>query len=397
MKDHTSAASTRQAVEPDQPRFGSLELPSAPFWVVIIAGFIAISVRPGRRIGTVRVPIGVALSFFLVPVVNWLVRHGRAAHRCGDPRGRGPGHRDPGGPGHRDPDARRARQPRSSGRCPTLWRGPQGGRPVPASCRRGSRTRSRPWRPRSRRHRQLRQGRLVSSGSCRGCWAWSGSSFSFMLLPFFLFYLLKDQPKMAGNFYRKRARPWKADVSRMIDHLRHGLRAVLQGRVLVGSIMFVIVSVGMFAIGTVVAGRADPRDVRAPAGTRRVRVRAHPQIGPHHRLSAGAAARADGPTRRGGGRERLLLRRVQHRGLDPRAHVRGQDGQLQRRDRCWCSSRSASGSPASSGPSSRCPSRPSPATCSACSSVARRSRRGCLLQPRRTQMTPHGRCSPMRS
>ncbi len=39
-----------------------------------------------------------------------------------------------------------------------------------------------------------------------------GNLFAFMLLPFFLFYLLKDQPAMAKNFYRQTPAPWKPDV-----------------------------------------------------------------------------------------------------------------------------------------------------------------------------------------
>ena len=79
-----------------------------------------------------------------------------------------------------------------------------------------------------------------------------GLFFSFMLLPFFLFYLLKDQPKMAGNFYRNVPGPWKADVSRMITICVTDFAQYFKAEILVGSIMFVIVSVGMFAIGTVV-------------------------------------------------------------------------------------------------------------------------------------------------
>ena len=174
MKDHTSAASTRQAVEPDQPRFGPLELPSAPFWVVIIAGFIAISVVLAAASALFVFAIGVALSFFLVPVVNWLVRHGvprigasilvvavlvlvtlvglgivtlilveqgaafiRSLPRC-------------------------SRTSRPTSRA--------------CSCRRGSRTRSRPWRPRSMTPSPASTRAPGSSASSRGCWAWSGCS-----------------------------------------------------------------------------------------------------------------------------------------------------------------------------------------------------------------------------
>jgi predicted PurR-regulated permease PerM len=88
-------------------------------------------------------------------------------------------------------------------------------------------------------------------GFLQGLLGMVGLFFSFMLLPFFLFYLLKDQPKMAANFYRNVPVPWKADVSRMITIGVTDFAQYFKAEILVGSIMFVIVSVGMIVIGSV--------------------------------------------------------------------------------------------------------------------------------------------------
>ena len=55
-----------------------------------------------------------------------------------------------------------------------------------------------------------------------------------MLLPFFLFYLLKDQPKMANTFYTKVPVPWKADVSRMITIFIEDFATYFKAELLVG-------------------------------------------------------------------------------------------------------------------------------------------------------------------
>ncbi|MFN8518925.1 MAG: AI-2E family transporter, partial [Chloroflexota bacterium] len=57
-------------------RFLPLQLPSAPFWVVLIAGIAAVVLVVAASSALFVFAIGIALSFFLVPVVNWLVRHG---------------------------------------------------------------------------------------------------------------------------------------------------------------------------------------------------------------------------------------------------------------------------------------------------------------------------------
>ena len=95
------------------------------------------------------------------------------------------------------------------------------------------------------------KGALVL-GLLQGLLGMVGLLFSFMLLPFFLFYLLKDQPKMASTFYTKVPVPWKADVSRMITIFIEDFATYFKAELLVGAIMFTIVSIGMIVIGSVV-------------------------------------------------------------------------------------------------------------------------------------------------
>jgi predicted PurR-regulated permease PerM len=78
-----------------------------------------------------------------------------------------------------------------------------------------------------------------------------GLFFSFMLLTFFMFYLLKYQRRMSGTFYRNVPEDLKADVSRMITICVTDFAQYFKAELLVGAIMFCIVSVGMFVFGTI--------------------------------------------------------------------------------------------------------------------------------------------------
>ena len=97
---------------------------------------------------------------------------------------------------------------------------------------------------------ELDQGAIVA-GVIGGFLSLLGGMFAWFLLPFFLFYLLKDQPKMSANFYARVPAPWKDDVSKMLTISVGNFAQYFKAEFIVGSIMFAIVTVGMFAIGTV--------------------------------------------------------------------------------------------------------------------------------------------------
>jgi predicted PurR-regulated permease PerM len=117
-------------------------------------------------------------------------------------------------------------------------------------------------------------------GFLQGLLGMLGLFFSFLLLPFFLFYLLKDQPKMAANFYRNVPAPWKSDVSRMITIGVTDFAQYFKAELLVGSIMFVIVSLGMFVIGSVVPGASILASYALLLGLIAFVMELLPQIGP---------------------------------------------------------------------------------------------------------------------
>lgn len=59
------------------------------------------------------------------------------------------------------------------------------------------------------------QGAVVA-GLVGGALSLLGGLFAWFLLPFFLFYLLKDQPRMSRTFYERVPLPWRDDVSRIL-------------------------------------------------------------------------------------------------------------------------------------------------------------------------------------
>jgi predicted PurR-regulated permease PerM len=98
--------------------------------------------------------------------------------------------------------------------------------------------------------RAVDQGTIVA-GFIGGVFDLLGGLFAWFLLPFFLFYLLKDQPSMSANFYARVPAPWTADVSKMLTITVGNFAQYFKAEFVVGSIMFAIVTVGMFVIGTV--------------------------------------------------------------------------------------------------------------------------------------------------
>jgi predicted PurR-regulated permease PerM len=94
----------------------------------------------------------------------------------------------------------------------------------------------------------LDQG-IIVAGIIGGFANLIGGLFAWLLLPFFLFYLLKDQPKMAANFYDRVPAPWKDDVSHVLTVSVGNFAQYFKAEFVVGSIMFFIVTLGMIAIG----------------------------------------------------------------------------------------------------------------------------------------------------
>ncbi len=233
-----------------QVGFRPLELPSAPFWVVLIAGISAVLLVVAASSALFVFAIGIALSFFLVPVVNWLVRHG--VPRIG-----------------------------ASilvvvvlvlitltalliGAYILIEQGTAFVQSLPSLFADLKADFDALELPSWLEQAVTAVGTTLQSTLATVDWgAWIigflqgllgvvGLLFSFMLLPFFLFYLLKDQPRMSGTFYRNVPEPWKQDVSRMITICVTDFAQYFKAEILVGAIMFCIVSVGMVVFGTVI-------------------------------------------------------------------------------------------------------------------------------------------------
>jgi predicted PurR-regulated permease PerM len=77
-----------------------------------------------------------------------------------------------------------------------------------------------------------------------------GSLFAWLLLPVFLFFLLKDQPVMAAAFYARLPQAWRRDVRRVLVITIGDLLRYLKAELLIGSLMLLIVTLGMVGIGT---------------------------------------------------------------------------------------------------------------------------------------------------
>ncbi len=106
-----------------------------------------------------------------------------------------------------------------------------------------------------------------------------GGLFAWFLLPFFLFYLLKDQPRMSASFYGRVPEPWREDIDRMLTISVGNFARYFKSEFLVGAIMFVIITLGMFAIGAL-TGSALLMEFAILLGLVAFVMELVPQIGP---------------------------------------------------------------------------------------------------------------------
>jgi predicted PurR-regulated permease PerM len=91
-------------------------------------------------------------------------------------------------------------------------------------------------------------------GFVQGILGFVGMVFAFFILPFFTFYLVKDQPRMAASFDASIPGPWKKDVQTTLNHLRTDFAMYFKAELVVGTIMGIAVTIGMIVIGLVCGG-----------------------------------------------------------------------------------------------------------------------------------------------
>ena len=95
------------------------------------------------------------------------------------------------------------------------------------------------------------QGTVVL-GFLKGALGMLGTALSLAVLPFFVFYLLIDQPKMASGFRGGIPVPWRPAVDAAINIFRNDFVNYFRAEIIVGSIQGTIVFIGTFIIGLIV-------------------------------------------------------------------------------------------------------------------------------------------------
>ena len=78
--------------------------------------------------------------------------------------------------------------------------------------------------------------------------------FGLMLLPFFTFYLVKDQPRMEANFWAQAPEPWLKDIHKVTGTVVGDFANYFRAELVVGTILGTIVTVGILIIGFVTGG-----------------------------------------------------------------------------------------------------------------------------------------------
>jgi predicted PurR-regulated permease PerM len=92
----------------------------------------------------------------------------------------------------------------------------------------------------------------VALGFLKGALGMVGTALSLAVLPFFIFYMLIDQPKMANGFRGGIPVPWRSQVDAAINIFRNDFVNYFRAEIIVGSIQGTIVFIGTFIIGLIV-------------------------------------------------------------------------------------------------------------------------------------------------
>ena len=72
------------------------------------------------------------------------------------------------------------------------------------------------------------------------------------MIPFFLFFSMRDQPKIAANFFNGIPVPWRVHVDYVVRIFKDDFADYFKAEIIVGVIMGVFISVGVFVIGLIV-------------------------------------------------------------------------------------------------------------------------------------------------
>jgi predicted PurR-regulated permease PerM len=95
------------------------------------------------------------------------------------------------------------------------------------------------------------QGTIVL-GFAKGALGIVGTMLSLAVLPFFIFYMLVDQPGMAAGFRNGIPVPWRPHVQKATSIFTNDFVRYFKAEIIVGSIQGTIVTIGCFIIGLIV-------------------------------------------------------------------------------------------------------------------------------------------------
>jgi predicted PurR-regulated permease PerM len=86
-------------------------------------------------------------------------------------------------------------------------------------------------------------------GFLQGILGFVGFLCSLLVIPFFVFYAVRDQPKIATGFYDGVPQPWTKHVETVIRVFKDDFTDYFKAEIIVGGIMGVVVAGGIFIIG----------------------------------------------------------------------------------------------------------------------------------------------------
>jgi predicted PurR-regulated permease PerM len=92
----------------------------------------------------------------------------------------------------------------------------------------------------------------IALGFLKGVLGLVGTALALTMLPFFVFYLLTDQPRMARAMHNDIPVPWRPYVKASVDIFVRDFANYFKAEVIVGLIQGTMVTIGVFIIGLIV-------------------------------------------------------------------------------------------------------------------------------------------------
>src|SRR5262245_60887694 len=77
---------------------------------------------------------------------------------------------------------------------------------------------------------------------------------SLLFVPFFMLYFMRDQPQIAAGFYKSLPEPWRIHVTTAIGFFKDDFVKYFKAELIVGTIVGVVVTIGCLVIGFIVGG-----------------------------------------------------------------------------------------------------------------------------------------------